>query len=254
MVSVELADLLRWLLAADSWLGQSPNRVLDVTAHPERFGRLVESRRRELGLSHRAVSEAGGPTTVTISKIERGHTPQPGLKTFAKLDRALKWRAGSAARAFEGAEPEPIEGVKRRRPPATADSRRITATEDAVTLRTDVVAELIDAVTQLDSIVERLQDPQLSEADRTVQLIVDRIFRAWIIAQIESWRSAGELHRNEIMVTRMLGDYLGREPKSSDSNDAEDLAYLRWLLGRGEDPPPARIAVFQSRLDERTGS
>jgi transcriptional regulator with XRE-family HTH domain len=250
MVAPLSADTIQWLVNGGLGAINEPNRVSQVTADPERFGRLVESRRRELGLSHRDVSEAGGPTTVTFSKIERGRTPKPGLKTFAKLDKALRWKPGSAVRTFEGADPEPLEGAKRRRTPTLGD-RPILATEDAVTLRTDVVAELIDAATQMDPIVARIGDGQLSEADRRIQLIVDRIFRAWIIAQAESWRVAGDLRRNEILITRMLGDYLAREPETADGADAEDLAYLRWLLGRGDEPQPDRMAIFQRRLDER---
>lgn len=198
-----------------------------TTPNTVRFGRIVAARRRELGLTSEELSDAGGPTRVTLRKLEAGTTPQPGLKTFAKLDKVLKWRSGSAARTFDGGEPDPLDRRRRRQ---TLDLP-ITATDTTVTLRTEVVAELIEKVSALERIAKRFSDDE--ELQATViglQLYGDRVLRAWIIGQAEVLRQRGDTPSVDPIFTRMLGDYLNREPQADDQRDSDDLLYLRWLL------------------------
>lgn len=70
----------------------------------ERLGRTVAARRLALGLSQEALVTRGGPSHQTVRNVERGMECRP--MTLANLDRALDWRAGTAARALAGTATE----------------------------------------------------------------------------------------------------------------------------------------------------
>ena len=72
-----------------------------------RFGRLVRTRREELGIQQEEVDDHGGPSSTTMSRVERGIAP-PSAKTLRKLDAGLQWQQGSAVRALEGGDPTPV--------------------------------------------------------------------------------------------------------------------------------------------------
>lgn len=208
--------------------------VFNVTPSPAapnsvRFGEIVARRRRELGLTAEGLNEAGGPTRVTLRKLEAGTTNRPGLKTFAKLDSVLRWEPGSAARTFDGGEPLKLGGAAR----SAQLDLPITATANTVTLRTEIVAELIEKVSALERAARGFADSsELQDAVAGLQLYGDRVLRAWIIGQAESLRARGDSTSADPVFTRMLGDYLNREPPTDDPVDLEELLYLRWLLGR----------------------
>lgn len=79
-----------------------------MTATPNlaRFGQIVRSRREELGIQQEDLDQYGGPSSTTLSRIERGIAP-PSAKTLRKLDVGLRWATGSAARTLDGGEPAP---------------------------------------------------------------------------------------------------------------------------------------------------
>lgn len=75
----------------------------------ERFGRIVYSRRTELGMTQEQVAKAGGPTDTTMGKIENSEwTPGNRKTTLRKLDIGLRWTPGSAARTLAGGDPVPL--------------------------------------------------------------------------------------------------------------------------------------------------
>lgn len=76
-----------------------------------RLGSIVRRRREELGLTQDQVTERGGPSDKSQTRIERGQLPRPTAKTLAKLDRALKWDQGSAAAVLVGRDPRPLNTV-----------------------------------------------------------------------------------------------------------------------------------------------
>ena len=78
------------------------NRRAVVAAHPEELATAVSDRRRQLALSMAAAEAAGGPSQPTLVRIESGQSPPPRPITLAKLDRALRWRPGTAARVYAG--------------------------------------------------------------------------------------------------------------------------------------------------------
>lgn len=73
----------------------------------QRFGRLVRARREELGIQQEDMDDHGGPSSTTMSRVERGIAP-PSAKTLRKLDAGLQWQQGSSARALEGGDPTPL--------------------------------------------------------------------------------------------------------------------------------------------------
>lgn len=73
-----------------------------------RLAEAVRARRAELGLTHDSVLAAGGPSGVTLTKIESASGPVPRPSTLKKLDKALDWAPGSSARVIAGSVPTPL--------------------------------------------------------------------------------------------------------------------------------------------------
>ncbi|WP_411815538.1 helix-turn-helix domain-containing protein [Gordonia sp. SND2] len=70
-----------------------------------RLGAAIAERRRQLGLSQIEVWQRGGPSNSTLTRIENGLGDPPSSATLRKLDVALDWQSGSAARALDGGDP-----------------------------------------------------------------------------------------------------------------------------------------------------
>lgn len=81
------------------------------TTPNQRLGQLVELRRKQLGLTLDDVQDAGGPSDVTTSKVEKGLVGAVSAGTLRKLDVGLRWNSGSAARTMAGGEPLPLEAL-----------------------------------------------------------------------------------------------------------------------------------------------
>ena len=104
----------------------------------ERFGELVLARRAELDLSQMDVWQAGGPSNTTLTEIENGRLERLTRTTAKKLDVGLQWESGSAKRAWEGGEPQPL--VKGVAPENSAYLRQAILEAD---LEPDTRAELL---------------------------------------------------------------------------------------------------------------
>lgn len=233
--------------STDAPLPPKLSAVVTTSDQAARFGRIVVQRRRVLGLTTRDVHKAGGPSTPTLNRIEAGRIRQPSRDTLVKLDRALRWQSGSAARTFDGGLPETVEPTP---PPSPTISQPIVATVDGVMISTETLSTLVDLVDQ----VVRSGDPDGEDGRterRELGVLVDRLLRSWIIVQAEVWKSQNELQRNEILINRMLGDQLRKEPDPAKlgPSDLEDINYLRWLLGRKDDADSADIHRWQMRWE-----
>lgn len=215
-----------------------------TASDPERFGRLVHARRRFLGLTTVEVAEAGGPSKPTMHRLESGRARRPDTATLNKLDLALKWVPGSAAKALDGGDPTPLEDDRRVIFPELV--RPVVATEYGVMLSMETLGALTEAV-------QSLRSADLSEAENATEelsSIADRLLRAWIIAQAEAWKAQGDLQSNDVLVTRMLGSSLHRAPgPSATAEDIEDVGYLRWLIGRVANPSPEEEARWRERWE-----
>lgn len=219
-------------------------KVSPVIAQQDRLARAVHERRRMLGLTLDQLQEAGGPSDVTTGKIERGAHGNPSARTLRRLDVGLRWVEGSAARVLAGSDPTPLEGV-----PAPRDGmhRAFAADEDSVTLSLSVVNELSDIAKRYEELAESAP-PEWSGEVRSVNvdldLLVDRILRAWLIAQLETTAGPDSPLRGNPVVEMLLGDYLNRTPMPPSSEDARELKYLRWLTGRATDIDAATEKTF----------
>ncbi|NMD64277.1 hypothetical protein [Rhodococcus globerulus] len=220
----------------------------------DRFARLVSERRAYLNLTRDQLQAEGGPSDVTTAKIERGDVEQPTVSTFKKLDKGLRWTEGSAARAFIGDNPVPLEDV----PGARPASPIVGADEDSVTLPLSVVIAISEIAKRYEKLHSSLTDAatagQLQKVNEDLDLVVDRILRAWLIAQVESKMAQPGRMQVEPMVEMLIGDYLNRAAEPPTPEDARDLQYLRWLTGRPEDLDSATqksfIAQWQSRQEK----
>lgn len=75
--------------------------------HPERLAEAVMRRRLQLDLRQADLHALGGPSESVTRKIEGGNGADYRASTLAKLDRSLKWVAGSAERIyFDAGAPE----------------------------------------------------------------------------------------------------------------------------------------------------
>lgn len=253
-----LAELVR---ALDQQT-ESASTLLPVKSEPDpsRFGDLVRRRRNTLGMTMRDVAQAGGPSTPTMNRLEAGRISRPDRDTFVKLDHALQWAAGSAARTFHGGFPEAAERGPRI---SVADERPIVATDSGVLISTRVLSEYVTLVDRLGKAVTRpgLQSMEADELRATIrgiesdvtelQVMLNRVLRAWITVQVEQWKTQGELNQRELVINMMIGDQLDREPDRSETppDDLEDINYLRWLLNRRQDAAAEDVARWRQRWE-----
>ena len=198
-------------------------------------------------MSQTDVRLAGGPSDLTLRKIERGTTTRPDFVTMSKLDHALRWKPGSAGRTFEGGDPTPLPdadenggdlGAMGGRRPAEA----LTATEHGVFIRTDALADLTRRGRALDNLPQ-LSDEQAAAVSE-LRHAIDRLTRAWIVRQAEIARRNDSL--NDLIL--VLDDHLRSPPsKAGTEQDQDDLRYLRWLAGY-EKPKLAEEKRYEDRF------
>ena len=222
-------------------------------ASNQRFGRIVEARRRELGMSQSDVRKAGGPSDLTVRRLEHGEIAQPDFVTFGKLDHALQWAPGSAGRAFQGGDPTPITRVDSpigatgsgvRSPSGLArPAEPVTAFEHGVILRTDALAELTRRGRALDSLPDDLPD-EVRSSIAELRFAIDRLTRAWIVRLAEAARRDDTLA--DLII--VLDDHLRSNPSKGTDEDIDELRYLRWLAGYYEDPPAEQRERYERRF------
>lgn len=74
----------------------------------------VRDRRAELGLSKVDVHARGGPSALTLTRIEHPRAGDSLIrpKTMRRLDHSLAWTAGSTARVLDGGQPEVADSIE----------------------------------------------------------------------------------------------------------------------------------------------
>lgn len=95
-----------------------------------RFGGIVRARREELGLQQEEMRIHGGPSSTTMSGIERG-TAAPSPLSLRRLDTGLQWEEGSAKHTLDGGEPTPLIPTKRYPRKINVEEWRARAAEHA---------------------------------------------------------------------------------------------------------------------------
>lgn len=82
-----------------------------MSTNAKRFGEYVLARRLQLDRNQEEVRAAGGPSDSTLTAIENGRLTDLQRATARKLDKGLRWEAGSARRVWEGGEATPLESL-----------------------------------------------------------------------------------------------------------------------------------------------
>ena len=98
------------------------------------LGQRIDRRRAELGLKLKDVADAAGLSVEVLRAVRYGEN-RPRGTTLAALDRALRWKSGSAQDfVTAGTEPVPLDGPLRGHghAPATAEDAERQAVIDGV--------------------------------------------------------------------------------------------------------------------------
>ena len=106
---------------------------------------IVHARRASLGLTMKAVTQAGGPSDALLSRIEADRwAPTRGVTTtLTKLDTALQWEPGSAAHIIAGHPPREL--IPTTRPAEHHTTPASTAIENELdAIR--IIARVLDAL------------------------------------------------------------------------------------------------------------
>lgn len=84
-----------------------------MSTNADRLAAAVKARRAELDLTQLDVWQNGGPSNTTLTAVENGQMETLSRVTARKLDKGLRWAAGSARGAWEGtADPAPaVDGL-----------------------------------------------------------------------------------------------------------------------------------------------
>ncbi|MBN0974199.1 hypothetical protein JW365_14450 [Gordonia sp. BP-94] len=206
-------------------------------------------------MSQADVSLAGGPSDPTMRRLEQGLMAKPRFVTLTKLDAPLRWSPGSAARAFEGGDPVPLQDEPTtdlapgtNDPVSSRPTRPLTPSAYGVFIRTDALAELARKVRAVDDLSSSLDEDQRVVV-ANLRHATDRLTRAWIIRQAEIARRDDTL-ADLILV---LDDHLRTPPPEGEStSDSDDLNYLRWLAGYPMSMPQVRR--YEARFAEFVAS
>ncbi|MGB3676806.1 MAG: hypothetical protein WA988_20445 [Candidatus Nanopelagicales bacterium] len=212
-----------------------------------RFGAIVAARRRLLGLTRDQVREAGGPSDTRLASIEEGTGPTPSGSTLAKLDNALEWVLGSAARTLSGGEPTALNPA-----PAGADTARLGVGPDEVAVPVALLIELINHGRAVNAAVKKASGAAvpLSSIDKPTARLnaaVSRLSRIAIIDVFE--RNGGPGRQIPNMLELAFADQLDVpiDPKTMDPLEQEDRLYIQWLAHRPVEIPSEQVEQFYQR-------
>ncbi|WP_280458550.1 hypothetical protein [Nocardia carnea] len=208
--------------------------VLDMGGHDEHFARMVRERRQQLGgLTRAEVHDRGGPAVPAQVRAERGElSANVRPSTFQKFDTGLDWVPGSARAAYyEGRQPVPLNADRLLEPGTQSISlglEQLLPLLDAQrSLRTAPIAELPNAIAQLDTAISGIVGP-------------------FVTSILESNRG-GPVHP---LIEIAFGEVLAR-PVAPDDPDATEKQYRRWLIGRSEDIDEPTRDAFEQRYQKR---
>ncbi|AYF77371.1 hypothetical protein D7D52_30115 [Nocardia yunnanensis] len=197
----------------------------------------VRERRRELNYSLDDVIAAGGPTRRTLVRVEAATLgPAPKPVTFRRLDTALCWQNGSAARAYwTGDKPHP-----------EALGRTLDAGTAVVEVPAALALGLFEAQVQLNLAARDPLDPrQLEAAVAGINLECGRLIGLYLTDLLERNRD-GDWSIPPLLDRAFAGLLDG--PVSPEDPDYEDKLYRRWLIGRTSEIPDELAGRFGARL------
>lgn len=204
-----------------------------------RFGHLVRSRREELGLTQDDVTAAGGPSDTTQTRVENAEGPPPNLATRNKLDRPLRWQPGSAARAWAGGDPIPLDTS-----PPPGEVPRTVVGPNEVPMSVRQLTSLLDIYTRL-AADDHIAPDQLAELKELVSALVGR----WVTEVLE--HSSGPRMDVPTILRFAFGPHLEEPVDVAESGD--DGLYRRWLMWGAEaiGITPEQQKLFEKRYGNR---
>jgi transcriptional regulator with XRE-family HTH domain len=197
--------------------------MTDTRPDLARFGAIVKARREELGLRQDQLSDRGGPSTTTLTKVENA-SGVPADVTIRKLDVALRWQPGSARRTLHGGEPEVVPAnVSYEAPEFDEQSTAITrmSAEQAFLYLDDVV-----------NLLELLSDEDLSASATEAADIVHSGTMALVLAVAAGvpGARAGQLAANRLgQLSLRLSRILSDEDRH-EGNSASRIIELPYRL------------------------
>ncbi|NLE82186.1 MAG: helix-turn-helix transcriptional regulator [Rhodococcus sp.] len=220
------------------------------------FGQFVYKRRRLLNLTQDEVSAAGGPSDAAQTRAENGTGPAPSIETLRKLDKALRWVPGSAARALEGGVPTPLEdeatgteasgGEPRRR---RAQQRPLALGPSQIPLDLETIIEILGPHARLNRLAESRTDvPELADLAADLNRVVSKITGAYVTRLLEV--NGGPTGPRQPLVEFAFGELLEVPPEFADPREHEEALYRRFLSGRDRDLDAATRERFRLRWEE----
>jgi transcriptional regulator with XRE-family HTH domain len=221
-----------------------------MTPRLRRLGAIVAARRQLLGMTRDQVREAGGPSDTRLASIEDGAGPKPSASTLAKLDNALEWVPGSAARTLSGGDPTALN------PAPGVDSTRLGVGPDEVAIP---IALLIDLITHGRAVNAALKQANgaavpLSSIDKPTARLNAAVSRLSRIAIIDVYeRNGGPGRQIPNMLELAFADQVDVpiDPKTMDRDEQEDRMYMQWLAHKPVEIPRDIVEQFYTRWSGR---
>ncbi|MEV0945370.1 helix-turn-helix domain-containing protein [Rhodococcus sp. NPDC049939] len=212
-----------------------------------RFGQLVHKRRRFLNLTQDQVTAAGGPSDAAQTRAENGTGPDPSIETLRKLDTALQWVPGSAARALEGGDPTPLEALARGERPS--GSHPLTLGPSEISLDLDTIVEILDPNTRITKLsAAHPEVPGLADAAGSLSRVVSKITGAYVTRLLEV--NGGPSGPRQPLVEFAFGHLLEEPSQVADASEREEVHYRRFLYGKEEELDAATRDRFRRRWEE----
>ncbi len=211
-------------------------------AHLERCGQILEARRLKLRLSLRKAAKQGGMAHSTLRDFEAGRRAPVYLHTFSSLDDVYEYLPGSVRALYLfGQRPVPKGAPPRPEPPP------LPTDQFPVGLSPKLLDDLLDVSKRLADKAQASGDPELTALQLEAKGYINRVFLAWLVAQVEGSRAAG--NGNGFMKT-VLSEQLRGMPVTED--DPDEIAYIRWLLGRSDGLSAEDITRYEQLFATRT--
>lgn len=197
-----------------------------------RFGQYVYKRRRMLNLTQDEVTAAGGPSDAAQTRAENGTGPDPSIETLRKLDIALRWVPGSAARTLEGGVPTPLEGEGSAIPAVVRPQLALGPTHIPLDLET--IVEILGPHSTINRLAEANPDVAgLSEAAEDLNKVVSKITGTYVTRLLEV--NGGPTGPRQPLIEFAFGELLNTPPDFADPVEYEEARYRRFLSGRHQD-------------------
>lgn len=213
--------------------------------HRKGFARVLQARRKALGLTQREVYSAGGPSPATLVRWEKGDglTTPPRPTALNRLDPALRWPDGMARKLLYGEVSE--EEALHARPTASEGGPDTSVSEalDPNRLVADLSARLMRYIMATMSI-DGIDDALAAEGEALTEIVSEH----YVTLLLQEHGGPGRTLPDDIS-NIVLPTLTAPEPPRG-TPEHRRWAYRRWLAGVPF--PHNDIAEFQRHWDSLT--